>query len=346
MKMSKYSSIGQFRNLISTVKNHTAYVGRDENGDAIYNHSKKLPTITFTGYVKLHGTNAGIGFDGENYWAQSRERVITIGDDNAGFAAYSLKHKAKFESILSKIKAETDFDEIVVFGEWCGQGIQKGVGISELEKRYVVFAVGGVYLDEDNESEKTYIDEYVELFNDPEINLFNRSMFKTYSIDIDFAYPEMIVNKIVELTNEVEKECPVAKYFGVENGLGEGIVFEAKLGDSKIQFKSKGEKHSVTKVKTVVQVDPEVVQNIYEFVEYAVTENRLEQGITVLKENNIEIKIENMSHFIKWVSNDVIKEESDVLVANDLTYKQVGGKISQKAKEYFFDVLDKDAGLK
>lgn len=40
----------------------------------------------------------------------------------------------------------------------------------------------------------------------------------------------------------------------------------------------KGEKHSASKVKTLAAVDPERLVNITEFVEYAVTENRLEQG--------------------------------------------------------------------
>ena len=167
-------------------------------------------------------------------------------------------------------------------------------------------------------------------------------MFKTFSIDIDFANPELAVNKLVEMTISVEDECPVAKYFGIDNGLGEGIVFETHVNGVKLRFKSKGEKHSVSKVKTIVQVNPEVVESIVAFVEYAATENRLEQGLTYMKENNIEIKVENLSHYIKWVSSDIIKEESDVLVANNLTYKQVGGKIATKAREHLFEYVNKN----
>ncbi len=342
MKMSKYGSIEQFRNIVKAVKDSTYYNGKDEEGNVLFDYTRKLPTITFTGFVKLHGTNAGIGFDGENYWAQARERIISLTEDNAGFYVYAKKQESHIKELLRQIKEETGYDEVLVYGEWCGAGIQKGVGISQLEKRLVVFDVCGVNIDENGESSKVYLDQFIDRFESPDHDLYNKKMFKTFSIDIDFANPELAVNKLVEMTISVEDECPVAKYFGIDNGLGEGIVFETHVNGTKLRFKSKGEKHSVSKVKTIVQVNPEVVESIVAFVEYAATENRLEQGLTYMKENNIEIKVENLSHYIKWVSSDIIKEESDVLVANNLTYKQVGGKIATKAREHLFEYVNKN----
>lgn len=342
MKMSKYGSIEQFRNIVKAVKESTYYNGKDEEGNVIFDCSRKLPIITFTGFVKLHGTNAGIGFDGENYWAQARERIISLTEDNAGFYVYAKKEEQHIKEILKKIKDETGYDEVIVYGEWCGAGIQKGVGISQLDKRLVVFDVCGVNINEEGESVKVYLDQYISLFESVDHNLFNKNMFKTYSIDIDFNNPELAVNKLIEMTISVEDECPVAKYFGINNGLGEGIVFEAHVNGCKLKFKSKGEKHSVSRVKTLVQVDPQVVESIVAFVEYAATENRLNQGLNYMNENNIEIKVENLSHYIKWVSNDIMKEEEDVLIANNLSYKQVGGKIANKAREHLFDYVNKN----
>jgi hypothetical protein len=65
--MSKYGSIEQFRNIVKAVKDSTYYNGKDEEGNVLFDYTRKLPTITFTGFVKLHGTNAGIGFDWVNY---------------------------------------------------------------------------------------------------------------------------------------------------------------------------------------------------------------------------------------------------------------------------------------
>ena len=63
MSTIKYPSIELFKSLIRKVKDRANYRGKDENGNPIYVDSV-LPVITFTGTVKIHGTNAGIRFDG------------------------------------------------------------------------------------------------------------------------------------------------------------------------------------------------------------------------------------------------------------------------------------------
>src|SRR5574344_172573 len=55
MKMSKYGSIEQFRNIVKAVKDSTYYNGKDDEGNVLFDYTRKLPTITFTGYTKLHG---------------------------------------------------------------------------------------------------------------------------------------------------------------------------------------------------------------------------------------------------------------------------------------------------
>jgi len=51
MKMIKFPSIEQFRSIVRDVK----YQGKDENGNPIMDKNAKMPTLTFTGTVKLHG---------------------------------------------------------------------------------------------------------------------------------------------------------------------------------------------------------------------------------------------------------------------------------------------------
>ena len=51
----------------------------------------KLPILNFEGTVKVHGTNSGMQLSQDilgliNFNCQSREREITVNDDNAGFA--------------------------------------------------------------------------------------------------------------------------------------------------------------------------------------------------------------------------------------------------------------------
>ena len=67
-------------------------------------------------------------------------------------------------------------------------------------------------------------------------------------------------NKFIELVEEVEKECPVSKQFNV-SGIGEGIVWTTEYKGETYRFKTKGEKHSVSKVKTVVPIDIEKINS-------------------------------------------------------------------------------------
>jgi len=71
---------------------------------------------------KIDGTNASIYVDAEGqFLCGSRTRWITPGDDNFGFARWACEHK----------------DELLAlgvghhFGEWWGQKIQRGYGLTE-----------------------------------------------------------------------------------------------------------------------------------------------------------------------------------------------------------------------
>lgn len=316
--MKKYPSIEQFRNIVRTVRTNHDYQGNGEEGKAIYSHSTDYPTLRFKGTVKLHGTNAGVVKYKDRVEYQSRERVLSLTSDNAGFYL-SMANKG-----LDFLFDGVDFKEsVAVYGEWCGQGIQKSVGISELPKRFVIF---GYKVDD------VWVDKIV---HDNEQGIYHIEQFETFEVDIDFNTPEAIQNKLVEMTLAVENECPVAKHFGV-SGIGEGIVFTA-ISNAELKFKSKGEKHSVSKVKVLNAVDMEQIEGINEFVEYAITENRLKQGITYLKENGFEISQKSTGDYLRWVVNDVIKEETDTIVANQLDVKKLNSAISAKARMWFFN---------
>ena len=323
--MKKYPSIEQFRNVVKAVRLQHDYKGKDDEGKAIYSHTSTYPTLRFRGSVKLHGTNAAIVLykDGHIEF-QSRERVLTLEEDNAGFM------KAFYDADLSWIKhiAPKFTDYIAIYGEWCGKGIQKGVGIAELPKKFVIFDVkiDDVWLNELPSGLTNVIDT-------PNIAFINH--FNEYFINIDFNNPELSQNKLIEWTMEVENECPVAKYYGV-SGIGEGIVFTCTT-NPEWKFKSKGEKHSVTKVKVLNSIDTEQLNSINEFVESVVTENRLKQGITYFNENNIEVDSKNTGQFLSWVVRDVLKEESDTIINNGFDDKKVKHAITTKARVWFLN---------
>ena len=336
-KMITFPEIGQFRQIIKLVHDNTRYSGKDENGDAIFDASKRLPTLTFTGTVKLHGTNAGVTLtsDGDMY-AQSRENVISVANDNAGFAFFVESNKEVFKDLFQTLDIR-DADYITIFGEWAGGNIQKGVAINGLPKMFVIFAVKLSY---DNNEEKVnyfYTDEETKHLKNTESKIYNVLDFEKYSIDIDFENPQLAQNKLIELTMAVEAECPVGKAFG-NIGTGEGIVWKCDTGKGTIRFKVKGEKHSSSKVKTLAPVNTEKVSSIKEFAEYAVTESRLNQGIEkVFTSVNEQMDIRKMGDFLKWITNDIIKEEMDTLKDNGLEPKDVTSAISNIARKWFLD---------
>lgn len=323
--MKKYPSIEQFRNVIRNVRSIHDYKGKDEGGNPIYKHTENYPVLEFIGTVKLHGTNAGIVKYKDRIEYQSRERVLSIEQDNAGFMSKMQ------ENDLSFLFEGIDFNESIAFyGEWCGGNIQKGVAINGLEKMFVLF---GMKVD------NKWVNMPTNLHKN-EAGIYNIMQFSVYNIDIDFNNPELSQNKIIEMTIAVEECCPVGRFFG-KNGIGEGIVFTC-ASNQDLKFKSKGEKHSVTKVKKLNPIDTEEVNSINEFVESAVSENRLEQGISFFKENNIEVDSKNTGEFLRWVVTDVLKEERDTIEDNKLDEKKVKNAIVTKSRIWFLNRMQSE----
>lgn len=311
--MKKFPSIGQFRNVIQEVRRQHDYQGKDENDSAVYTHCSPYPTLTFKGTVKLHGTNGGIVLyaDG-NIKFQSRGQELSLYKDNMGFMNFL--NGRDLSKLFKGIKFK---DYIAIYGEWCGKGIQKGVGISELERIFVIF--------------KCQVDgEWVDYNRfDLDNRIFNINHFPRHTVKIDFEKPEAVQNEIMQRTLEVEEECPVAKFFGIDKGIGEGLVYTC-VENPNLFFKSKGEKHSSSNVKTLAAVDVEKIGKVEGFVDYACTENRLNQGL-----EHVELGIKNTGDFVRWIANDIIKEETDTLEGNGLTWKDVAGSVAKKSSEFF-----------
>jgi hypothetical protein len=144
MNHSKYPSIGQFRNIIKDVQNNARFVGVDENNEPIFDITKKAPTLTFTGTVKLHGTNFCCAFNSSGeYHFQSRERIITPVSDNIGSAQFGYRNIKMLAELNLFIIQEFNItnSSVYIFGEIAGKGVQKGVGISNIEKSFFIFGV-------------------------------------------------------------------------------------------------------------------------------------------------------------------------------------------------------------
>lgn len=213
-------------------------------------------------------------------------------------------------------------------------GVQAKVAISNIHKSFFIFGL--------KVPDKGWLPLDFELEDHP--NVFKITDFKTYEVEVDFDNPRLSQNKIVEMVEEVEAECPVAKMFGF-SGIGEGIVFDTFFKDKRFVFKAKGEKHvNKFKVKKLNKVDDAKLQLIQEVAEKVTPAWRLEQMWNEVFDiiNGGEPTIKKTGDFLKAVSQDVIKEDLDILEENNLTMKDVGGTISKIAKRWFMEKLDEE----
>lgn len=82
---------------------------------------------------KIDGTNGCIiiAEDGKGFAVQSRSRIITPLEDNHGFANWAYDHR---EELLKLGKGYH-------FGEWWGNGIQRGYGMPDGVKNFSLFNV-------------------------------------------------------------------------------------------------------------------------------------------------------------------------------------------------------------
>lgn len=320
--MFKYPSIEQFRHTVKDVENKEC--------------SKE---ITFNRTVKLHGSNAAVVLDIESgeVYAQSRNRIITPEDDNAGFAKYVEENKEELKGIIEKYTKyygdDTNPSHVVIYGEWCGEGIQRGVAVNKLPKMFVVFDVRIVH---NSNLEISFFEKSVEIINlsfqEPSISLYNIFKFDSRYITLNFANPVELQQELLKDVQDVELECPVAAHFGVF-GVGEGYVYTSNCG--KYKFKVKGEKHTVSKTKVMTAEESEAMSAVADFVIDTVTEVRLNQGIEYLKEMNLPIENKSLGEYIKWVVTDLLKEEGDLVEELKLNPKAVNKQVSKVARLFF-----------
>lgn len=351
-KLIKMPSIEQFRSVVHNIEHAARYIGfNEETQEPIYDRNAELPKVTFTGTVKVHGTNASFCMNSESHWFQSKSNILSIEKDNAAFCYFGEARINSFKIIAVELASKNGLNlnenTITLYGEFSGGNIQKGVAVNGLEKMFILFGAKitphneglpayWLYIGNKNMKNETY-------YSDHKNNIFNSFDFPVFSLEIDFENPHEAQNRLSELTIAVEEKCPVGVQFGVE-GIGEGIVWEAQYKDVTYRFKVKGEKHSSSKVKTLAAVDIEKVANIKEFIDYVVTENRLNQGIEQVFAGGEAVQ-EKTGEFVQWVKNDVFKEEMDTLVKSGLEPKEVSGPISKKCAKWFMEFLNNQAGL-
>lgn len=340
IKLVSFPGINQFRTVVQDVQNSAHFVGLDEDKNPIYDKNLPKPILKFTGTVKLHGSLGAVSFNNsDGMWVQSRENIITPLKDNAGFAFFVQSKKQSFKNLLERLKDKYDLNldvyTLTIYGEWAGKNIQKNVAISDLPNKS--FFIFGVKVSNLNDSEfKAYWVNSNDL-RDTYNNIYNVNDYQKFEIEIDFNDPCASQIKIDALVQQVEKECPVAKEFGI-SGTGEGIVFSAILNDTTYIFKAKGLLHAEKKEKVKPDTDNEQIQKLQVLAEKVTPSWRLEQALEKACDfmNGGTLNRKHLGNYIQYVIADVIKEDLDVIAEENVEPKELNKYISEIARNYFF----------
>lgn len=296
----------------------------------------EMPKLTYRAKVKLHGTNAGVQVTTDGVVAaQKRSQIITSKSDNEGFARWVEANTAYFSALKKD-------ENITIYGEWCGSSIQKGVALSQLDKK--IFAVFAIQIGDDVTSPKKLEirpEEIAKIVPAKEdvfvLPYYGEPIILDFGNEARLREAADTINSWVEA---VEKSDPwVKETFGID-GVGEGLVMYPetdklvpRMGYTEYIFKAKGAKHQVVKSEKAVTIDPAVAASIEEFVSLFATEARMSQGVQEACNGEYDIKL--MGNFLKWFSLDVKKESVAELEKSNLTWKEVNKPLSNAARQWY-----------
>lgn len=314
--MFKFPSINQFHSVVKY-------------------HASSATGSTYRAKIKLHGTNAGIHINPQGELsAQSRNRVLSLQNDNAGFATWVRDNNEYFSSLAIE-------EHVIIYGEWCGPGILRGTAIQNIEHK--VFCIFALQWGKDEETSCMIVDpeDIAKYLRDIPSDVYILPWFKD-QVEIDFTDPDHmqkqldIINKWVK---EIDEQDPWVKATFNIKGCGEGLVFVPISRDfttrwdySKHAFKVKGEKHNVVKQNMPAQVNAEVAASLASFAVNTATIQRFEQMIS---DNALTFDMENTGAFLKAVNQDIHKECQAELEASGLEWKQAAKAVSTRAVNWF-----------
>lgn len=300
---------------------------------------KGTSKVSYKCKVKLHGTNAAVQvhLDG-TVLAQSRSNIITPENDNAGFARWVQSQASQWRGVIPLAHMfGFRLESYIIYGEWCGPSIQKGVALSQIPKKvFAVFAARPLDGTDAMVTDPTELAAMVAGIPDVYVLPWYE---RTAEVDFNNSDEDLAksIAPINDWVMDIEANDPwVEKTFGVK-GTGEGLVFYPggeHMGYenfTNLCFKAKGEAHKNIKTAKPVQINPEVAASVDAFVDLVLTPARLEQGATTV--GGFDLKL--TGKFVAWISSDIQKECQDEMNASNLDWKAVQNPLVTKARTWY-----------
>lgn len=309
--------------------------------------------VRYMAKVKLHGSNAAIQLEnGKPPVVQSRDSILTPTVDNMGFAGWVEQNRATFNEISNSLHSD---EKLIVFGEWAGPKIQRGVAVSQLpHKIFAVFAM------------RLYRGDHEIFIKDPrEIELYlKHSQYKAIcpqlhvlpwydggsEVDISWDSPAEDLQSEIDWINEqvklVEACDPwVKETYGI-SGIGEGLVFypcnPTLSGYEHFEsyaFKAKGEEHQVVAHTKPAQADATKTEGANEYAKLVCTISRLRQGAAAASADG-SISMKHIGAFMKWLAADLERETQAEIEASGCNQKVAISTAQKYAKVWYLEQVE------
>src|SRR5690606_5328234 len=136
---------------------------------------------------------------------QSRNRVLSLEKDNCGFVTFMNDAPTEvlaelYNKIQIRYGENNNINTMMIAGEFCGGNVQKNVALTLLPKMFVIFAIN---------IDDTWVD-MEEYFNieSREHHIYNISRGGVFSATLSLQNPDETVKILMDITDNVEKECP------------------------------------------------------------------------------------------------------------------------------------------
>lgn len=310
--------------------------------------------------TKLHGSNVGyvakLQCDQDRYYSlksfhiQSRNQIIDEKNDMMGAVSFLMDENRKkvLDAMVIRIATEMHYEgcterTVVLAFEYCGGNIQQNVAVCKLKKRMVII---GIKLDH---QWLTY-NRMLDLVEDgvPVRDIYHILSKPLQTVFYNYEEPDKTRDELQCIVDNVEKECPFAKQFGV-SGIGEGIVFRAAgyEEDPEMWGKMKGDLHSESLPKVVhrlTDAQREKLNTLNGFVAGVMTARRMEQGIEYLAETLFEdrervLNKKNIAAYIQWIRKDVQEEHEREIEESKFNLKDLNKAITILASKHFLGLL-------
>lgn len=316
-EFTKWPKIGAFKD--------TAYNLKSERTEEWLEPALSGQVLQFRPKVKLHGTNCAVRvFDGGvSITAQSRGRDLTIYSDNYGFCQWVESSRDYWSQVGQN-------EDLIVYGEWCGKGIQQSTACSQTQGKWMaVFAIAtseelivcpdkiSKILGKNGECTHIILPD---LFNIP---------WAGEPICLNVTDVQSFVDQINEHTDSVCKEDPFMKDIFDQTGYGEGLVYYpyniSYKGTWKpltdLAFKSKGELFKEVKGQkaakaSYVQID---YSGVEELAAAYVTDERCQKALKEVEFSGPK----EIGLFIRYMQKDIEEEAKTEIISQKMDPKNL-----------------------